>query len=144
MKKNISYYEMKKSDIQNVLELWSSTEGVYLHTNGEDNKEGIALYLDRNRGFSHIAKNENNKIIGAVLCGHDGRRGIIYHLAVDDKYRKLGIGNKLMDLSIEQLRKSDIKKILLFVLTDNLEAIKFYEYNKWVKEETVGMFSKII
>ncbi|OHD50701.1 MAG: hypothetical protein A2015_01515 [Spirochaetes bacterium GWF1_31_7] len=132
------------SDIPNVLKLWSLSEGVFLHTNGEDSEEGIALYLERNPGFSYIAKNNENKIIGAVLSGHDGRRGLIHHLAVDEKYRKNGIANKLMSLSIEKLKREKIKKVLLFVLNNNIEAIKFYDYNNWIQEETVGLYSKIL
>ena len=144
MKKHLKYIEMKKEHIEEVLKLWTSTNGIYLHKNGEDSKEGIILFLNRNPGFSFITLNNENKIVGALLCGHDGRRGFIHHLAVDKEYRKQGIANKLINLSIIKLKKEGIKKVALFVLKEQKNAQKFYKHNNWNKEDFVLLYSKII
>lgn len=81
-----------------------------MHSNGEDSIYGITAYLERNPGFSFVAK-YNGKIIGAVMCGHDGRRGLLHHLAVDNQFRKMGIGKTLLQMSLEQLGKINIKNV---------------------------------
>jgi len=139
-----NFAEMKKEHINKVLDLWKNTEGIYLHKNGEDTEQGINIFLDRNPGFSFIAINDKNEIIGALLCGHDGRRGLIHHLAVNKNYRKQGVANKLLNLSINKLKKINIKKVMLFVLKDRPEAQEFYKHNKWLNEDIVLLFTKII
>ena len=72
----VRYRPFLKTDCDEVINLWSKTEGIYLHSNGEDSIDGIKDYLDRNSGFSFVAEHEGH-IVGAVLCGHDGRRGFL-------------------------------------------------------------------
>ncbi|HBS58000.1 MAG TPA: GNAT family N-acetyltransferase, partial [Firmicutes bacterium] len=114
----VSYHVFTKEACEEVLRLWRNTEGICLHENGEDTVEGITYYLERNPGYSFIAK-DNDKIIGALLCGHDGRRGFIHHLAVDKQYQKRKIGKTLLQMSIERLKKENIRKCILFVLKKN-------------------------
>ena len=71
-----------------VLKLWKQTEGVY--TSDSDSPEKIRKFLKRNPGLSFIAYNEG-KAAGAILCGHDGRRGYLHHLAVRSEFRRKGI-----------------------------------------------------
>lgn len=100
---NVTYQPFCKEDCQEVLELWGNTPGIHLHNNGEDSIDGITAYLERNPYFSFIAKC-NCKIIGAIMCGHDGRRGFIHHLAVDIQFRKIGIGKTLHKRHIHTCR----------------------------------------
>jgi len=104
----------------------------------------ICSLKNRNPGLSLIAKNIKNEIIGSFLCGHDGRRGYIHHLAVDNKYRKMGIANEMLNKSLEKLKLLDIKKVALFVLKDNINAQLFYEHNCWKKEDIVDVYSKLL
>jgi N-acetylglutamate synthase len=128
-------------DYGRVLTLWKRTPGMGL--NDADSMGGIRVFLERNSGFSFICE-ENNKIVGTILCGHDGRRGFIYHLAVDEIYRKQGIGRKLTQLSLDRLHEIGIAKCHLFVYRDNKEAEFFYEREGWQKRTTLNIFSKDI
>lgn len=141
---NITYEKMNSNTINETLRFWSRISGIYLHANGEDTPDGISQYLKRNPGFSFIAKNEHDKIIGTILCGHDGRRGIIHHLAVSPGFRDFGIANKLVNLSFAKLREVGIKKVLLFVLKDSIDAQSYYEYNGWTNEDMVFVYSRLI
>lgn len=82
---DICYQEFTSNDYNEAFKLWKRTDGMNLYENGEDNYEEITSFLERNPGLSFIAKH-NNKIVGTLLCGHDGRRGNIYHLAVDKHF----------------------------------------------------------
>jgi ribosomal protein S18 acetylase RimI-like enzyme len=144
MKKNLIIEEMEEKHINDVLILWKNTEGIHLHENGEDNINGIITFINRNPGLSFIVKNIKNEIVGTILCGHDGRRGYIHHLAVDKKHRKMGIAKEMINKSLERLKLLGIKKAALFVLKDNANAQLFYEYNCWKREEIVNVYSKII
>ena len=86
MEVNISKFTVES--YEKVLDLWKQCEGIGL--SDSDSKENIQLYLDRNPGMSFIAE-LNNQLVGAVLSGHDGRRGYIHHLAVSPNYRRQGI-----------------------------------------------------
>jgi len=135
---------MEEKHINDVINLWKNTEGIYLHENGEDSISGINIFINRNPGLSFIVKNIKNEIVGSLLCGHDGRRGYIHHLAVDNKYRKVGIAKEMIYRSLEKLKSLGIKKVALFVLKDNIDAQLFYEHNCWKKEDIVNVYSKIL
>lgn len=139
----ITYQSFFKEDCQEVLDLWSNIPGIHLHNNGEDSIDGITAYLERNPGFSFVAKH-NYKIIGAIMCGHDGRRGFIHHLAVDTKFRKSGIGRTLLQMSLEQLQKINIKKCALFVLKENTTGESFYKSLQWHEEDIVKIYAKVL
>lgn len=74
---------------------------------------------------------ESRKIIGAVLGGFDGRRGMVYHLAVAAAYRKQGIGRQLMEVLENRLRYKGCIRSYLLVTADNHEAIQFYKAQNW-------------
>ena len=144
MESNLIIEEMEEKHINDVINLWKNTEGISLHENGEDNICGINIFINRNPGLSFIVKNIKNEIVGSLLCGHDGRRGYIHHLAVDNKYRKMGIAKEMIYKSLEKLKTLSIKKVALFVLKDNINAQLFYEHNCWEKEDIVNVYSKIL
>lgn len=81
---------MTIKDYEKVHDLWIHTTGIELNTT-DDSREGIAQYLIRNPNTCFVAE-DNGEIIGAIMSGHDGRRGFIYHAAVNEKYRGRGIG----------------------------------------------------
>ena len=82
---------------ERVYSLWDTCDGIGLST--ADSRDNIQVYLDRNPGMSLLARDENN-IVGAILCGHDGRRGYIHHLAVHPQYRRQGLARQLVDRSL--------------------------------------------
>ena len=87
------------SDYESVYQLWQNTSGVGLRSI-DDSREGIERFVRRNPRTNFVAE-EDGRIIGAVLSGHDGRRGNIYHLCVDGSHRRRGIGRQLVDKVIE-------------------------------------------
>ena len=138
---NITFRIMTISDYDRVLTLWQQTPGLGL--SNADSREGICTFLERNPGLCFICK-EGERLIGTILCGHDARRGYIYHLAVDDSHRKQGIGRQLTQLSLDALRQLKIDKCHLFVYRDNNEAELFYDRMGWQKRTTLDVFSKDI
>jgi ribosomal protein S18 acetylase RimI-like enzyme len=139
--KNISLREMTISDYDQILALWQKTPGLGL--SDADSREGISAFLKRNTGLCFVYE-EGERLIGTILCGHDGRRGYIYHLAVDEAYRKRGIGRQLTQQSLDALQQRGIAKCHLFVYRDNKEAELFYDRLGWQKRTTLDIFSKDI
>jgi len=84
--------EMNLNDYLKVFDLWSNTEDMGL--SDSDSEESISKFLKRNAGHSFVCT-DREEIIGTILCGHDGRRGFLYHVAVSKEYRKNGIGKRL-------------------------------------------------
>ena len=116
---------MSLEDYDSVYRLWETAEGIIL---GEDDcREGIALYLRRNPKSCFVAL-DGVEIVGAVLSGHEGRRGILRHLAVRPEYRKRGIATSLVRACLEALAAEGIKKCNIFVMDDNAAGMKFWEH----------------
>ena len=130
---------MNISDYPLLIKIWKNTPGLGLSSSDDKNK--IRLFLNKNRKTCFVAF-ENNKIIGTVLCGNDGRRGYIYHLVVKDEYRNKGIATKLVDYCLKGLRKNKIDKCHLFVYKTNIEAIDYYIRKKWLQRDELIIFSK--
>lgn len=122
-----------------VAALWQHCEGVGLSS--ADSRESIALYLERNRGMSFVALAEE-RVVGAVLCGHDGRRGYIHHMAVYDDFRKSGIGRQLEERCLEALDKAGIEKCHLFIFKNNRSGQQFWERLGWTAREDILINSK--
>ncbi|HSZ84288.1 MAG TPA: GNAT family N-acetyltransferase [Polyangia bacterium] len=103
--------------------LWEASEGVGL--DASDSRERIEAFLRRNPWLSAIAE-ADGAVIGAVLCGHDGRRGLIYHLAVAREHRRQGVGAALVAAALVALRAEGIRKCHVLVFADNDEANQFW------------------
>jgi ribosomal protein S18 acetylase RimI-like enzyme len=82
--------------------------------------------------------------VGAVLCGHDGRRGYLYHLAVALGHRQQGLGKKLVDACLEKLKRLGIQKCNIYVFDDNARGAKFWKKNGWVKRPEIRLLQKAI
>jgi N-acetylglutamate synthase len=134
-----SLREMTVRDFDKIFAFWQRTPGIGL--SDADSREGIRVFIERNPGMSFVAE-EKERLIGTILCGHDGRRGYIYHLAVDEAYRKRGIGRQLTHQSLEALRRTGIVKCHLFVYRDNENAEIFYDRMGWQKRTALDIFSK--
>ena len=116
---------MDIEDYEKVYDLWIHTEGMGLNTT-DDSKEGIAKYLLRNPNTCFVAE-DNGKLIGVIMGGHDGRRGFIHHTTVNHKYRGLGIGKKLVASVIKALEAEDIHKVALVAFEKNVSGNAFWE-----------------
>ena len=108
---------MTIEDYEDVYELWLSCAGMGLN-NLDDSKEGIEKFLNRNPDTCFVAELENT-IVGVIMVGSDGRRGYIYHTAVNPQYRKQGIAKKLVDIAMNSLVKIGIHKVALVVFDRN-------------------------
>ncbi len=127
---------------EDVMTLWKESEGIGL--SGADSKESIQFYLERNPNLSLVAKDKNGILVGAVLCGHDGRRGYIHHLVVRSDYRRQGIGRKLVEEVLNRLRAEGIQKCHLFIINDNVSGIAFWKSLGWTPRTDIGVISKDI
>ena len=114
-------------DYDSVYDLWSDGRQSRRALNPvDDSREGIDRYLKRNPGTCFAAVSED-RIIGVILSGHDGRRGIIHHLCVHPDYRRMKIASQLVSHAETALRNEGIQKIFGLVFRDNDEANDFWE-----------------
>ena len=116
---------MTIEDYEKVYHLWLSCEGMGLN-NQDDSKDGIARYLDRNPDTCFVAE-ESDEVIGVIIAGHDGRRGFIYHTAVNPNYRNQGIATKLVEAAMDALKANGINKVALVVFDRNKDGNAFWE-----------------
>lgn len=121
----IEIRSMVIEDYDGVYEMWINTPGMGLNTT-DDSKEGIAKFLKRNPTTSFVA-DDNGKIVGVIMAGHDGRRGYIYHTTVLPDYRNQGIGRKLVDSAMSALEEESINKAALVVFAKNEIGNGFWE-----------------
>ncbi len=115
---------MRAEDYPAVYRLWSQTKGIGLRTL-DDSPEGINRFLNRNPGISQVAL-EGEALVGAVLCGHDGRRGYLYHCAVSPALQRRGIGRRLVEAALSALRTEGIHKAALVAYGDNEAGNAFW------------------
>lgn len=117
--------KMQISDYKSVYNLWMSCKGMGLN-NVDYSENGIILFLKRNPDTCFVAE-ADDKIVGAILTGNDGRRGYIYYTSVHPSYQKQGIGSALVKNSLEELKKAGISKVSLVVFKNNLAGNGFWE-----------------
>lgn len=116
---------MTPDDYDGVYALWDGTPGVGL--NGiDDSRPGIEKYLARNPSTCFVAA-EDGALIGTILAGHDGRRGMIYHMTVKEDRRRQSIGKALADAALGALRDEGVTKVLLVVMKSNESGNAFWE-----------------
>jgi len=128
MNRRIQTREFRIADYAGALRLWRRVKGVEI-AEGDD-KRGVAQFLARNPGLSRVAV-DGSAIVGVVLCGQDGRRGHIYHLAVDPAYQGKKLGSRLVDECIKALRQTGVKRAIILVAEDNLQGVKFWKRQGW-------------
>ncbi len=133
--------EMTIDNYDAVYAVWQNSEGIGL--SDADSKEGIKRFLERNPGLSYIAL-DGDHVVGAALCGHDGRRGYIHHLAVVHTHRRQGIGRSLVSRCMFSLMQIGISKCHLFVFDQNQGAIDFWNRVGWTQRVELMMMSQLI
>lgn len=136
-----SIREMSIQDYDKVYGIWRSTPGIGLSE--ADSRESIQCFLGRNPGLSFVAY-DGNDLVGAVLCGHDGRRGYIHHLVVSPTFRLQNIGSELVSHCLSGLAQMGIQKCHLFVFRENKDGIAFWERLEWIPRDELQMMSQFI
>lgn len=131
--------EMTLTDYDEAYQLWQSLEGIGL--SHADSKENVARFLARNAGLSFVGR-AAGRLVGTILCGDDGRRGYLYHMAVDPDYRRRGVGRRLVDQSLAALKQRGIEKCHLVVFCENHPAISFWEKCGWYRRDELLTMSK--
>ena len=109
----------------------------------DDSREGIEKYLKRNPNTSYVAV-QDEKVVGVILCGHDGRRGIVQHACVSPDCRRMGIGKKLVDLALDALKKEGINKVFLVAFKKNEGGNAFWESQRFMLREDLNYRDKAL
>jgi putative acetyltransferase len=136
---SIEFRAIDHNDYECIHDLWKSCDGIGLSE--ADSEPNIRHFLDHNPGLSHAAC-DGERIIGAVLCGEDGPRGYLHHLAVHPDYRRRGLGGKLVNHCLEALARMNIQKCHLFIFRDNREGVDFWESEGWTLRQDLHIMSK--
>ena len=130
--------EMKIEDYDNVFALWKTIKGFGIRS-VDDSKEGIERFLKWNPGLSVVVE-KDGKIVGAILCGSDGRRGCLYHVCVHKDYRRQGIGKTMVIWCMEKLKELQINKVSLIAFTKNDIGNAFWKEIGWTKREDLNYY----
>ena len=129
---------MTADDYDGVHALWMKIHGFGIRSI-DDSRAGIARFLKRNPKTSVVAI-EDGKIVGSILCGHDGRRGCFYHVCVDEEYRMQGIGKGMVVKAMEALKEEEINKVSLIAFTRNDVGNAFWKQIGWTKREDLNYY----
>lgn len=129
---------MTIEDYDGVHALWMKIKGFGIRSI-DDSREGVERFLKRNPTTSVVAV-EDGKIVGSILCGHDGRRGCLYHVCVDEAYRMRGIGKSMVVKAMEALRAEHINKVSLIAFTQNDIGNAFWKEIGWTKREDLNYY----
>jgi len=128
---------MTIDDFDEVTALWnaslSSTRGI------DDTREAITRFLNRNAGLSVVAELDGN-IVGSILCGHDGRQGFLYRVAVDAKQRRAGIGQAMVRACLVALRRESIRKCTLVTYKSNDLGNAFWPAQGFILQNQLGLY----
>ena len=129
---------MTIDDYDGVYALWMSIHGFAIRS-VDDSREGVEIFLKRNPSTSVVAV-DNGEIVGAILCGHDGRRGCMYHVCVREDKRMLGIGKAMVVFCMKALREERINKVSLIAFTVNDIGNAFWKQIGWTKREDLNYY----
>ena len=129
---------MTMDDFEAVHALWMEIHGFGIRSI-DDSREGVERFIRRNPTTSMVAVAEG-KIVGAILCGHDGRRGCLYHVCVRKGYRRQGVGKAMVVACMEALRKEQINKVSLIAFTKNDIGNAFWNKIGWTEREDLNYY----
>ncbi len=133
---------MEIGDYDNVYALWMTIQGFGIRSI-DDSREGVARFLRRNPTTSVVAE-EDGEIVGSILCGHDGRRGCLYHVCVREDFRRRGIGKAMVVHAMEALRKEQISKVSLIAFTKNDIGNAFWNTIGWTERLDLNYYDFVL
>lgn len=129
---------MSSTDYDQVRGLWMSIKGFAIRSI-DDSREGVEAFLKRNPTTSVVAE-VDGKIVGAILCGHDGRYGHMYHVCVKKEFRRLGIGKEMVVFCMRALQEEKINKIALIAFTSNDMGNAFWHKVGWKQRKDLNYY----
>ena len=138
MHENFKIRTMVPDDYDGVHALWMTIKGFAIRSI-DDSKQGVEKFLRRNPTTSVVAEIDG-KIVGSILCGHDGRRGCLYHVCVDENYRMHGISKSMVVFCMRELQKEGISKVSLIAFTSNDIGNAFWKKIGWTKREDLNYY----
>ena len=139
MKKNYQIQTMKAEHYQGLRELWMTIHGFGIRSI-DYSREGVVRFLERNPSTSVVAVAEDGTIVGGILCGHDGRRGCLYHVCVREDYRRMGIGKAMVVYCMNALKNEKINKVSLIAFTKNDIGNAFWNCIGWTRRQDLNYY----
>ena len=130
---------MTAEDYEGLRALWMSIRGFAIRSI-DDSREGVERFLRRNPSTSVVAVGDDGTIIGGILCGHDGRRGCLYHVCVREDCRRKGIGKAMVVHCMNALRAEEINKVSLIAFTANDVGNAFWNQIGWTSREDLNYY----
>lgn len=134
--------EMKLEDYEAVDALWMGIKGFGIRSI-DDSKEGVVRFIKRNPTTSIVAE-ADGEIVGAILCGHDGRQGCFYHVCVREDLRKHGIGKAMAVAAMKALQEEKINKVCLIAFADNQVGNEFWKSVGWTFRQDMNYYEFIL
>lgn len=142
MQDTIIIRTMTAQDYEGVKALWLSIKGFVIRSL-DDSREGVECFLKRNPTTSVVAE-AGGQIVGGILCGHDGRRGCMYHVCVSEQWRMRGIGKAMVVKAMEELKKEHINKVSLIAFSSNDIGNAFWKEIGWTKREDLNYYDFLL
>ena len=130
---------MTIEDYRGLHDLWMTIHGFGIRSI-DDSKEGVERFLKRNPTTSVVAISEQGEVVGGILCGHDGRRGCLYHVCVREDFRRHGIGKEMVVFCMNALKAEQINKVSLIAFTQNDIGNAFWNCIGWTKREDLNFY----
>lgn len=134
--------EMSPDDYDKVYALWLTIRGFGLRSI-DDSREGVERFLRRNPTTSVVAE-QNGRIVGTILCGHDGRTGFFYHVCVAEEYRNHGVGHRMAHYAMRALRAEGINKVSLVAFKSNQAGNEFWHNVGWTERDDVNYYDFVL
>lgn len=139
MKQQFCVRTMTIDDYQGLYDLWMTIHGFGIRSI-DDSQEGVDRFLRRNPTTSVVAVAGDGTIVGGILCGHDGRRGCLYHVCVREDFRRMGIGKAMVVHCMNALKKEEINKVSLIAFSVNDIGNAFWNCIGWTKREDLNYY----
>lgn len=139
MEEKYTIRAMTIEDYRGLHDLWMTIHGFGIRSI-DDSKEGVERFLKRNPTTSVVAISEQGEVVGGILCGHDGRRGCLYHVCVREDYRRHGIGKEMVVFCMNALKAEQINKVSLIAFTQNDIGNAFWNCIGWTKREDLNYY----
>lgn len=137
--KTFTIRTMTAEDYTGLYALWMTIKGFGIRSL-DDSREGVERFLRRNPHSSVVAVAADGAIVGGILCGHDGRRGCLYHVCVREDYRRLGIGKAMVVHCMNVLKEEGINKVSLIAFTRNDVGNAFWNTIGWTKRQDLNYY----